>query len=427
MEWGFLILRNLDTLGRMREADWSKVLGWPGYRVYRHEIDEPGKKLKLWVRRKRGNRKLICSGCGRKLAEAYDSYEREVRDLPCFEFRTTVVVELYRVRCPDCGVKTEKVPQLPSKAPFSKRFEEAVGLACESAAVRRVARQFGLASSTVRAIDVRYLSRWSEGRRKPALRQMGVDEIYLGKKQKFLTVVSNLETGEPLWFGRERKKQTLDEFFEKHLSAFQRSAIRAACVDMWEPFRQSLEQWVPECRIVYDKFHILQHASQAVDEVRRAEFFRKGGAARDLVRGKRWLLLSSWLNLDRGKRRQLNTLFALNRRILKAYLLKESLSHLWDYSYEGAMLRYLQKWIDQLKWQRLKPMEKLAHTLLDHLQGILNYCRTKVPMGVVEAINGNIKALLRRGRGYRDMNYLLLKAQRLAATKTEFVAFQKAA
>jgi hypothetical protein len=61
---------------------------------------------------------------------------------------------------------------------------------------------------------------------------------------------------------------------------------------------------------------------------------RKGGAARDLVRGKRWLLLSSWLNLDRGKRRQLNTLFALNRRILKAYLLKESLSQLWNYTYE---------------------------------------------------------------------------------------------
>ena len=427
MEWAFWFLGNLDTLSRMKEAEWSKVLGWPGYRVYRHEIDEQAKTLKLWVRRKRGNRKLICSGCGRKLAEAYDSYEREVRDLPCFEFRTTVVIELYRVRCPDCGVKTEKVPQLPSKAPFSKRFEEAVGLACESAAVRRVARQFGLASSTVRAIDLRYLSRWAKERRKPALRQMGVDEIYLGKKQKFLTVVSNLETGEPLWFGRERKKQTLDEFFEKHLSAFQRSAIRAACVDMWEPFRQSLEQWVPECRIIYDKFHILQHASQAVDEVRRAEFFRKGGAARDLVRGKRWLLLTSWLNLDRGKRRQLNALFALNRRILKAYLLKESLAHLWDYSYEGAMLRSLQKWIDQLRWQRLKPMEKLAQMLLDHLEGILNYCRTRVPMGVVEAVNGNIKALLRRGRGYRDMNYLLLKAQRLAATKTEFVAFEKAA
>jgi transposase len=276
-------------------------------------------------------------------------------------------------------------------------------------------------------IDLRYLQRWARGRRRPALRQMGVDEIYLGKKQKFLTVVSNLETGEPLWLGRERKKETLDEFFEKQLSAFQRSAIRAACVDMGKPFQQSLQQWVPQCRIVYDKFHILRHAGEAVDEVRRAEFFRKGGAARDLVRGKRWLLLSSWLHLDRGRRRQLNTLFALNRRMLKAYLLKESLAPLWNYTYEGAMLRYLQSWVDQLRWQRLKPMERLAQMLHHHLEGILNYGRTKVPMGVVEAVNGNIKALLRRGRGYRDMNYLLLKAQRLAATKTEFLVMQKAA
>jgi transposase len=411
----------------MRESDWSKVLGWPGYKVYRHEVNEALKTLKLWVRRKRGNRKLVCSSCGRKLAETYDSYEREVRDLPCFEFRTTVVVELYRVRCPDCGVKTEKVPQLPSKAPFSKRFEDAVGLACESAAVRRVARQFGLASSTVRAIDVRYLRRWAAGRRKPALRQMGVDEIYLGKKQKFLTVVSNLQTGEPLWFGWERKKETLDQFFQTQLSVFQRGAIQAACVDMHEPYRMSLKQWAPQCRLVYDKFHVMKHANEAVSEVRKAEFFRKGGAARELIKGKHWLLLTRWVHLNTNKKRQLNALFALNRRVMKAYLLKESLDRLWSYTYEGAMLRYLQSWIDQLRWQRLKPMEKLARMLLNHLEGILNYCRTKVPLGVVEAINGNIKALLRRGRGYRDIDYLLLKAQRLAATKTELVAFQKAA
>src|SRR6266478_1457603 len=191
-------------------------------------INEPAKRLRLWVRRPRRSRPLICSGCGKRVRDLHDVSEREVRDLPWGEYRTTVVVEIYRVRCPDCGVKVERVPQLPSKAPFSKRFEEAVGLACESAAVRRVARQFGLSSSTVRAMDLRYLRRWAEGRRKPALRQMGVDEIYLRKKQKFLTVVSNLETGEPLWFGRERKKETLDEFFEQQLSAFQRSAVRAA-------------------------------------------------------------------------------------------------------------------------------------------------------------------------------------------------------
>jgi hypothetical protein len=124
----------------MRDNDFTKILGWPGYRVYQHEINEAAKTLRLWVRRKRGNRKLICSGCGRKLSDAHDCNEREVRDLPWGEYRTTVIIEVYRVCCPQCGVRVEKVPQLPSKAPFSKRFEEAVGLACESASVRQVAR-----------------------------------------------------------------------------------------------------------------------------------------------------------------------------------------------------------------------------------------------------------------------------------------------
>ena len=143
----------------MKNNDWTRILGWPGYRVYRSEIEEQAKTLKLWVRRKPG--KFVCSGCGRAVSSIAQIYEREVRDLPCFEYRTTVAIELYRVRCPDCGVKTEKIPQFPSKAPFSKRFEDAVGESCESAAARRVAKQFGLAASTVRSIDLRYLERWA--------------------------------------------------------------------------------------------------------------------------------------------------------------------------------------------------------------------------------------------------------------------------
>ena len=128
----------------MRHNEFTKILGWPGYRVFRYEIDETAVTLRLWVRRKRGNRKLICSGCGRNFTEAHDYYQREVRDLPWRKYQTTVIIELYRVCCPECGVKIEKVPQLPGKAPFSKDFEDAVGLACESASVRQVARQFGL-------------------------------------------------------------------------------------------------------------------------------------------------------------------------------------------------------------------------------------------------------------------------------------------
>lgn len=410
-----------------QDDDFTKILGWPGYRVFQHEISESAKTLRLWVRRKRGRGPLICSGCEGRVRTVVDVTEREVRDLPWGEYRTNVVIEIFRVRCPRCGVRVERVPQLPSKAPFSRRFEDAVGLACEAAPARQVARQFGLAASTVRAIDLRYLTRWVAQRRRPALRQLGVDEIWLGKRTTFLTVVSNLETGEPLWFGRDRTQATLDTFFREEVSRRQRARIESACVDMWQAFTTSIRTWAPQCRIVYDKFHVMQHANAAVDEVRRAEFFRKGGHARQLVKGKRWLLLTRWVHLSAAKRQQLNALFALNRRVFKAYLLKESLERLWTYRYEGAMIRYLQSWIAQLRWQRLPAFDRLAAMLVDHLDGILNHCRTPVRFGVVEAINGNIKALLRRGRGYTNLRYLLLKAQRMAVTKTQFIAVKKAA
>jgi transposase len=152
------------------------------------------------------------------------------------------------MKCARCGFRAEKVTQLPSKAPFSKRFEEAISQACESAAARQVARRFNMAESTMRAIDLRCLERWEAKGRKAPLKQRGVDELYRGKKDKFLTVVCNLETGEPLWFGNSRKKETLDEFFRSQLRPQQRKGIQAACVDMWAPFRLSIEQWAMSWR-----------------------------------------------------------------------------------------------------------------------------------------------------------------------------------
>jgi transposase len=192
-------------------------------------------------------------------------------------------------------------------------------------------------------------------------------------------------------------------------------------------FKSSLDQWAPQCAIIYDKFHIMQHANQAIDEVRRAEFFRQGGWRREIVKGKRWLLLTRWVHLTQDKQQDLNRLFRLNRRLMKAYLMKESLERLWQQPNEAAAATYLTNWIRQLRWQRLPAFEKFAHLLLDHREGILNYYHVAVRFGVVEAINGNIRLLLRRGRGYNNLRYLLLKAQRMAASKTELVAFRIAA
>jgi transposase len=110
--------------------------------------------------------------CGRKFIDAHDCRERVVRDLPWSEFRTAVYIEVYRVKCPDCGVKVEKVPLLPSKAPFSKRFEDAVGQACESASARQVARRFGLAWPRVR-YGRSICGTWSDGPPRGASRRSG--------------------------------------------------------------------------------------------------------------------------------------------------------------------------------------------------------------------------------------------------------------
>jgi transposase len=401
----------------MPEEIVARVLRLPGYGVYAWEADEARNTLTLAVRQSAETPAYRCGSCGLTCQTVHSWTERRIRDLPWGTWQVWLHVEMHRVRCRQCGVRTERLPFVAGKAHYTTRLEEAVAQACEAAPVSRVATQWELPPETVRRMDKRVLRRWAAARRRRPLRYVGVDEIYLGPSDKFLTVVSDLESGEPIWAGVDRKRETLDRFFAEALPWRRRRSIRAVCVDMWEPYRLSLAMHLPHARLVYDKFHILRHASEAVDETRRAEFFRHGGDARRLIRGKRWLLLRSWGNLDDDERTTLTQLLARNRRLAKAYLLKEQLGQLWSYTYEASAHRFLVRWLEALRWQRLPAFRKLGALLVRHLDGILSYCHEKVPFGKVEAINGNIRAMLRRGRGYRDHEYLLLKVQKATATR----------
>ena len=198
---------------------------------------------------------------------------------------------------------------------------------------------------------------------------------------------------------------------------------------MWEPFRLSIEQWAPNCRIVYDKFHM--HAARQQSHGRGAAggVFPQGRAD---ARGGERQAVAAAEPLDEPDARQAAGAEPAVRhstgRVFKAYLLKESLERLWTYRYEGAMLNYLNEWIDQLRWQRLEPFQKLAADaagsprrhpeLLPDQSALWAWWK---PSTAISSL------LLRRGRGYKNLRYLLLKAQRMAATKTEFVVFRKAA
>lgn len=398
----------------MPEEIVGRILRLPGYGTYRWEFDEAASTVTLWVRQVGSDPSYTCSGCGIGVRYFRSVRERRVRDLPWGTWKMWLIVEIHRVVCRRCGVKTERVDFLEGKHPYTRRFNDAVARDCEDAAVSRVASKWGLSVQTVRRIDKRALQAWSDGRRRRPLRLMGVDEIFW-KKGNCLTIVSDLELGEPIWAGPERKQETLDRFFAERLPRRRRRSVLAVCVDMWEPFLLSLKKHLPRAAIIFDKFHVMKHVNAAVDETRRAEFFRHKGVLREVVRGKRWLFLTRWRNLTRRKRGQLNEVFALNRRLFKAYFLKEQIERLWTYTYEGAARRFFEAWVESIKWQRLPAFKKLVGTLTRHLDGILSYCHHKVPFGVVEAINGNIRAIIRRGRGYRDHEYLILKVQKSTA------------
>jgi transposase len=182
-------------------------------------------------------------------------------------------------------------------------------------------------------------------------------------------------------------------------------------MDMWKAFRNSTTKNAPQAKILFDKFHVLRHLSDALDTVRKSEYARLRGKDRRFIKGQKYTLLSHRENLTLEGRQALKTLLAANKRLNTAYLLKESFGQLWAYQREGWARRFFEQWRAALKWQRLTPYEEFAALIERHWDGIAAYCQpeNKVSLGFVEGLNTKIRVLQRRAYGLRDPEYLRLK------------------
>lgn len=350
-----------------------------------------------------------CSGCGRRRRNVRDRRRRTYDDVPWAEHPVTLVYALRRLDCPGCGIRTELVPFADPKARVTRRLRQQIGLDCQSMPTSHAAVRHRVSWGKARRAEKAMLREWDERRPKRRPRHLGADEIHRGKGQHFWTVLSDLVHGEVIGLARDRKQESLAGLIEDRLDARQRAAVEAVCLDMHQPYLAAIAEKLPNAAVVFDKFHVLQHAAEALDELRRKEFFRAGAVMREYGRGKRWLLLRRWRNVRGSKREQLKELFAHNRRLFRAYVLREELDRLWTYKTHWGVLRFLIGWCLSLRWQRLPEMVKLGVFLLRHVEGILAYCDHPVRFGVVESLNTTIKAVLRRARGMRDEQMLLLK------------------
>jgi len=246
---------------------------------------------------------------------------------------------------------------------------------------------------------------------KPAPKVIGIDEISIRKGHTYRIVVSDLVRGRPIWFGgQDRSEASMQQFFEA-LGKWKSEGIRLAVMDMWKPFRNATAKAAPQAAVLFDKFHIMRHLGDALDQVRKSEYVRLQGNDRCFIKGQKYTLLSRRENLSSDGRQSLKTLLAANKRLNTAYVLKESFGQLWSYEREGWARRFFENWKDALKWQRLKPYEKFAQMIERHWDGIAAYCKpeNKVSLGFVEGLNNKIRVIQRRAYGLRDEEYLKLK------------------
>jgi len=358
---------------------------------------------------RRGIRRYACSWCGRRTSRVRSRRDRTWDDLPWAAHHVTLVYPQRRIVCRHCGIRTERVEFADAKARVTRRLRQQIGVDCQSMPTSHAAVRHGVSWGKARRAEKAFLVEWDRTRPKRRPRHLGVDEIQRGKGQRFWTVLSDLVRGEVIGLQQDRTEDSLRTLLRERLDVRQHAAVEAVCTDMHRPYLNVVAEVLTKAETIFDKFHVLQHASAALDEVRRQEFFRAGPVMREHGRGKRWLLLRRWKTVRGSKRAELQALFAANRRLFKAYVLRELLDRLWMYKTRTGVLNFLMGWFKALRWQRLPEMERLGDFLLKHINGIAAYCDHPVRFGVVESINTTIKAVLRRARGMRDERMLLLK------------------
>jgi transposase len=170
-------------------------------------------------------------------------------------------------------------------------LRQQIGVDCQSMPTSHAAVRHGVSWGKARRAERAFLAEWARTRAKRQPRHIGLDEIQRGKGQRFWTVLSDVVHGEVIGLRQDRTEVAATALLTKELSGRQRAAITAVCTDMHRPYLNAVGAVLTHAEIVFDKFHVLQHASAALDDVRRQEFFRAGAVMREHGRGKRWLLL----------------------------------------------------------------------------------------------------------------------------------------
>jgi transposase len=384
------------------EKLYAAVLGLSDpWKIERVETDLKAGEVHVHVALPKGER-WVCPEC-HAVAPIHDHQERVWRHLDTCQFRTFVHARVPRLNCPTHGVRQLAVPWAEPGSQFTALFEVLAIDWLKDASIRAVAKCLRISWDEAAGVQERAVRRGLARRAFEPAEYVGVDETSFQKRHEYVTIASDLSRGRVLYVGDDRTQATLDAFWlglpREHLLA-----IKAVAMDMCAPYIQSTLLHVPQAdeKIVFDKFHIAQNLSQAVDLVRRSEHRRLSAEGDDSLKGTRF----AWLRNPSAVTRAAQETFAALRervhRMARAWELKEMAMGVFELRAPWAARREFEGWFRWAVRSRLKPFVRVARTLKKYWGQIENYFRHRITNAGAEAINTKVQQVKARSRGFRN-------------------------
>lgn len=353
-------------------------------------------------------KKLLQCPCGIQVQAVYDRHVRRWRHLDLATRKLFLVYEIRRLRCPNCGVRTEQVPWSRPNARHTRDFEDTVLWLATRTDRTSVATLLRCAWETVTAIINRTVDELLDERRLNEIYRIGVDEICYRHPHKYLTIIGDHDTGTVIDVQPGRGVDSLTQFYDQ-LSAEQRVEIEAVSMDGSTAYRAATEAALANAVICYDPFHVMQWANRALDEVfaaamatNRADFAMPSGQWRKA----RAALRTGVERLKPDRHKLVKTIATQNNDIGTAWRLKEQLRQLFRTQHPERSRRNLRRWIQRAHDSGIRPMSQLARRLELHFDGIINTIKLGITNGLIEGINAKIRLINARGYGHHSAETL---------------------
>ncbi len=353
---------------------------------------------------------LRCSGCKSSRVIKRGKRVRTLRSIPIGNKKTFIEVPHQRVKCLECGVlRYINLKFAEPKKQHTRAFRRYALSLLEFSTIKDVADHLGTGWDLIKDIDKSNLKRLEN----PSLKdvtQIAIDEIYLGKKGKYTTIVLDINTGAIIYVAEGKGAESLDPFWKR--LKYAKASIEAVASDMSPAFEKAIRENIPNAAHVTDPFHVVKLFNDKLSQLRRDLYNEATDIdKKDVLKGSRWLLLKNPENLrdELEEKQRLKDAIELNKPLATAYYLKEDLRQMWSKKSKTDAETFIMSWIFKAEKSGIKLLESFAKTIRKHVNSILAHYDFPISTGILEGTNNKIKTLIKRAYGYRDKEYFTLK------------------